>query len=331
MEDALKKRGVFGTADYVSPEVRTFATVDSHAMDNTRRVFGNASYASPESAPAAKLHGLPEQRARATGAGHGGACRHEAVGVTCAGRASGLAGTCRATSNMATDCRSVSDSLTLSAQVLSGREVSCGVDWWALGVILFEFLTGRPPFHASKRSETFSNILNRRLKFPKQVGASVRIADSSKLAKRASRASRIWREGGGGGGGGACSPGPLRTSGRATGMGQCDSRAHACHARATRVSRTPAHGWLRFQAEVPARFKDIIDQLLTVNPKFRLGSPTRNGAQSVMQAPPQPEPQRTHFHAHASSRDTRTLAHTHSLLHAFTHTRTHARTHMRTS
>jgi hypothetical protein len=89
MEDALKKRGVFGTADYVSPEVRTFATVDSHATDNTRRMFGNAKYTSPESAPAAKLHGLPEQRARATGAGHGGACRHEAVGVTRAGRASG--------------------------------------------------------------------------------------------------------------------------------------------------------------------------------------------------------------------------------------------------
>ena len=68
MEDALKKRGVFGTADYVSPEVRTFATVDSHATDNTRRVFGHASYASPESAPAAKLHGLPRAtRARDRG------------------------------------------------------------------------------------------------------------------------------------------------------------------------------------------------------------------------------------------------------------------------
>jgi serine/threonine-protein kinase RIM15 len=92
-------------------------------------------------------------------------------------------------------------------QVLSGRDVSYGVDWWALGVILFEFLTGLPPFHAQKRSETFSNILNRRLKFPKPM-------------------------------------------------------------------------------VIPPRFRDLIDQLLTVNAKLRLGSPGRNGVQSVMQARP---------------------------------------------
>jgi serine/threonine protein kinase len=220
---------------------------------------------------------------------------------------------------MATDCRSVSDSLTHSAQVLSGREVSCGVDWWALGVILFEFLTGRPPFHASKRSETFSNILNRRLKFPKQVGAP-----SESPIAQSSPSGRVGRVVFGGKGGHLARCVHL-------GVQRAWANATAVYTRATRVPRTHAHGWLRFQAEVPARFKDIIDQLLTVNPKFRLGSPTRNGAQSVMQAPPQPEPQRTHFHAHASSRGTRTLAHTHSLLHAFTHARTHARTHMRTS
>jgi len=34
----------------------------------------------------------------------------------------------------------------LSPEILLGQEHSFGVDWWALGIILFEFLTGLPPF-----------------------------------------------------------------------------------------------------------------------------------------------------------------------------------------
>ncbi|KAG8743368.1 hypothetical protein FRC10_012172 [Ceratobasidium sp. 414] len=37
------------------------------------------------------------------------------------------------------------------------------VDWWALGVILYEFLYGFPPFHAQTPQEVFDNIISRRL------------------------------------------------------------------------------------------------------------------------------------------------------------------------
>ena len=321
MEDALKKRGVFGTADYVSPEVRTFATVDSHAMDNTRRVFGNASYASPESAPAAKLHGLPEQRARATGAGHGGACRHEAVGVTRAGRASGAG-------------RHVSCNKQHGDRLPLGQRLTHSLGAGAVrprGVVRRRLVGARrDPLRVPHRAtalpcvEALGDVLEHP-EPPAQVPEAGRrpVRTESPIAQ-SSPSGRVGRVVFGGKGGHLARCVHL-------GVQRAWANATAVYTRATRVPRTHAHGWLRFQAEVPARFKDIIDQLLTVNPKFRLGSPTRNGAQSVMQAPPQPEPQRTHFHAHASSRDTRTLAHTHSLLHAFTHARTHARTHMRTS
>ncbi|QRV87907.1 kinase response regulator receiver domain protein [Ceratobasidium sp. AG-Ba] len=37
------------------------------------------------------------------------------------------------------------------------------VDWWALGVIMYEFLYGFPPFHASTPQEVFDNIISRRI------------------------------------------------------------------------------------------------------------------------------------------------------------------------
>ena len=35
------------------------------------------------------------------------------------------------------------------------------MDWWALGVCLFEFLTGVPPFNDQTPDRVFENILNR--------------------------------------------------------------------------------------------------------------------------------------------------------------------------
>lgn len=37
------------------------------------------------------------------------------------------------------------------------------VDWWALGVIMYEFLYGFPPFHAATPQEVFDNIISRRI------------------------------------------------------------------------------------------------------------------------------------------------------------------------
>ena len=40
------------------------------------------------------------------------------------------------------------------------------VDWWALGVCLFEFMTGIPPFNDETPQAVFHNILNRDIPWP---------------------------------------------------------------------------------------------------------------------------------------------------------------------
>ena len=54
----------------------------------------------------------------------------------------------------------------LAPEILLGTGHGPEADWWALGVILFEFLTGAPPFNARTPEAIFDNILNRKLRFP---------------------------------------------------------------------------------------------------------------------------------------------------------------------
>ncbi|KAG7231259.1 hypothetical protein INR49_012090 [Caranx melampygus] len=49
----------------------------------------------------------------------------------------------------------------LAPELLLGKPHDCMVDWWALGVCLFEFLTGVPPFNDETPQLVFQNILNR--------------------------------------------------------------------------------------------------------------------------------------------------------------------------
>ena len=49
--------------------------------------------------------------------------------------------------------------LSLPSELFDISDAS--VDWWALGVCLFEFLTGVPPFNDETPEAVFQNILNR--------------------------------------------------------------------------------------------------------------------------------------------------------------------------
>ncbi|XP_061569700.1 serine/threonine-protein kinase greatwall isoform X2 [Cololabis saira] len=54
----------------------------------------------------------------------------------------------------------------LAPELLLGKIHDCMVDWWALGVCLFEFLTGVPPFNDETPQLVFQNILNRDIPWP---------------------------------------------------------------------------------------------------------------------------------------------------------------------
>lgn len=59
----------------------------------------------------------------------------------------------------------------LAPELLLGKSHDCMVDWWALGVCLFEFLTGVPPFNDDTPQLVFQNILNRDIPWPEEEEA----------------------------------------------------------------------------------------------------------------------------------------------------------------
>jgi len=54
----------------------------------------------------------------------------------------------------------------LAPELLLGTGHDYGVDWWALGVILYEFLMGIPPFHDASPERIFENILSATMEWP---------------------------------------------------------------------------------------------------------------------------------------------------------------------
>ena len=54
----------------------------------------------------------------------------------------------------------------LSPEVLMGIGFGPSVDWWALGIVTFEFLVGFPPFNDESPQQIFQNILKREIGWP---------------------------------------------------------------------------------------------------------------------------------------------------------------------
>ena len=73
----------------------------------------------------------------------------------------------------------------LSPEVLNGTGHSGAVDWWELGIFMYEMAYGTTPFKASTRDGTFNNISNAKLTFPENIPMSDDFKDLvSKLLQR---------------------------------------------------------------------------------------------------------------------------------------------------
>lgn len=57
----------------------------------------------------------------------------------------------------------------LAPEVLTGTGYGRAADWWSLGTLLFEMLTGLPPFYAKDSKQLFQRILTSRLRLPYHV------------------------------------------------------------------------------------------------------------------------------------------------------------------
>jgi len=62
----------------------------------------------------------------------------------------------------------------LAPEILLGIGHDNPVDWWALGVMLYEFIAGVPPFSGESVEDIFQNILNLRYAFPDDMSPEAR-------------------------------------------------------------------------------------------------------------------------------------------------------------
>jgi len=62
----------------------------------------------------------------------------------------------------------------LAPEILKGEPHSFAVDWWSLGTILFELLTGLPPFYSNNLNLMYSKILASDISYPDYVSADAK-------------------------------------------------------------------------------------------------------------------------------------------------------------
>ncbi|KAJ3090282.1 serine/threonine protein kinase, AGC [Quaeritorhiza haematococci] len=60
----------------------------------------------------------------------------------------------------------------IAPEVIKGCGHTSAVDWWTLGILLFEMLYGTTPFKGPNRNSTFSNILHNDVQFPEHIEVS---------------------------------------------------------------------------------------------------------------------------------------------------------------
>jgi serine/threonine protein kinase len=57
----------------------------------------------------------------------------------------------------------------IAPEIIEGRMYDKSVDYWALGVLLYEMLTGRSPYNGDDDDALFDDILRNRVKYPKNL------------------------------------------------------------------------------------------------------------------------------------------------------------------
>eukprot|EP00183_Erythrolobus_madagascarensis_P005336 CAMPEP_0185856568 /NCGR_PEP_ID=MMETSP1354-20130828/29065_1 /TAXON_ID=708628 /ORGANISM="Erythrolobus madagascarensis, Strain CCMP3276" /LENGTH=594 /DNA_ID=CAMNT_0028558829 /DNA_START=164 /DNA_END=1948 /DNA_ORIENTATION=+ len=65
----------------------------------------------------------------------------------------------------------------LAPEVISGEQQAASVDFWTLGIFVYEMIYGETPFKGAEQAITFQNILSQELKFPQDVNVSKEAKD----------------------------------------------------------------------------------------------------------------------------------------------------------
>src|SRR5947207_16005380 len=62
----------------------------------------------------------------------------------------------------------------LAPELVMGQGYTKTVDWWTLGVLLYEMLTGLPPFYDDNVNEMYRKILQDELRFSEEVSSQAK-------------------------------------------------------------------------------------------------------------------------------------------------------------
>ncbi|KPJ01908.1 PREDICTED: cAMP-dependent protein kinase catalytic subunit alpha-like [Papilio xuthus] len=62
----------------------------------------------------------------------------------------------------------------LAPEVISSKAYSFPVDWWAVGILIYEMLSGYPPFYDSQPAKIYDKILEGHYKCPKTINTDCR-------------------------------------------------------------------------------------------------------------------------------------------------------------
>ena len=57
----------------------------------------------------------------------------------------------------------------IAPEIIAYQPYGPSVDWWALGVLIYEMLTGEPPFDGEDEDELFNSIMEQTVSFPRAL------------------------------------------------------------------------------------------------------------------------------------------------------------------
>ncbi|ESZ98360.1 cAMP-dependent protein kinase catalytic subunit [Sclerotinia borealis F-4128] len=85
----------------------------------------------------------------------------------------------------------------LAPEVIQSKGHTTAVDWWALGILIYEFLTGYPPFWHSNPIEIYKQIVTKPVSFPAEPAVSSAAKDIIRQFCTVDRSHRLGNISGG--------------------------------------------------------------------------------------------------------------------------------------